>query len=189
MKDSIVVNLFGAPGTGKSTLMAEIFAKLKWDKIDCEMVPEFAKELVWEKRLHTLTDQLYLLGKQSHRLHRVDGRVDVIVTDSPLLLNIVYNELYNTNNDDNQIRFNKALKELVLATSEQYSNVNILLRRVKQYNPNGRNQTEKESDELAILIKKTLDDNNINYIELDADLHTANTIRELISDMCFNKIK
>ena len=29
MKETLVVNLFGGPGTGKSTMMAGIFAKLK----------------------------------------------------------------------------------------------------------------------------------------------------------------
>ena len=29
MKDTLVVNLFGGPGCGKSTLMARIFAELK----------------------------------------------------------------------------------------------------------------------------------------------------------------
>lgn len=45
-KKSLIVNLIGAPGTGKSTLMAQVFSKLKWDKVDVEMVSEFAKALI-----------------------------------------------------------------------------------------------------------------------------------------------
>ena len=44
MKETLVVNLFGGPGTGKSTMMAGIFAKLKSLGYDCEMCVEFAKE-------------------------------------------------------------------------------------------------------------------------------------------------
>ena len=40
MKNTLIVNLFGGPGTGKSTLMARIFSELKVQGYDCEMVTE-----------------------------------------------------------------------------------------------------------------------------------------------------
>lgn len=46
---TLVVNLFGGPGTGKSTLSANIFARLKMDGVDVEMAPEYVKEVVWEE--------------------------------------------------------------------------------------------------------------------------------------------
>ena len=49
-KNTLIVNLFGSQGSGKSTMMAGIFSKLKFLGYDCEMCPEFAKELVWEKQ-------------------------------------------------------------------------------------------------------------------------------------------
>ena len=54
MKNTLVVNLFGGPGCGKSTLMAGIFHQLKLKGYDCEMVTEFMKDLVWEKELKLL---------------------------------------------------------------------------------------------------------------------------------------
>ena len=42
----IVVNLFAGPGSGKSTTCAGLFSKLKLAGIYCEMVLEYAKELV-----------------------------------------------------------------------------------------------------------------------------------------------
>lgn len=45
---TIVVNLIGSPGTGKSTIASELFAKMKWEGFDVELVSEYAKELVWE---------------------------------------------------------------------------------------------------------------------------------------------
>lgn len=160
--------------------MAEIFAKLKWNKIDCEMSPEFAKELVWENRHHTLTDQLYLLGKQNHRLFRVAGKVDVVLVDSPLLLNVVYNELYNKSDDPIQSNFNAALENLVVATKATYNNLNIFLKRTKPYNPNGRNQTEEESDNLSHIIKNLLDRYETEYVTLNADTDTADMIYNII---------
>ncbi|MCK9576029.1 MAG: AAA family ATPase [Candidatus Pacearchaeota archaeon] len=182
MKKTLIVNLYGAPGTGKSTLMAETFAALKWDKIDSEMVPEFAKELVWEKRHHTMTDQLYLLGKQHHRIFRVNGKVEVVITDSPILLNTVYNRLYNTNDNPKQTIFNDALEKVVIAADGLYWTLNIFLNRTKDYNPNGRNQTEEESNELSVIIRNLLIENNIKFKDLDADRDTAIEIAKLIED-------
>lgn len=50
MNNPIVINLFGAPGAGKSVASAYIFSKLKMKNINCELVTEFAKDLTWEKR-------------------------------------------------------------------------------------------------------------------------------------------
>ena len=40
MKNTLIVNLFGGAGIGKSTLMARIFSELKVQGYDCEMVTE-----------------------------------------------------------------------------------------------------------------------------------------------------
>lgn len=45
---AIVINLFGAPGAGKSTLAADIFSKLKRRQVKCELITEFAKDCVYE---------------------------------------------------------------------------------------------------------------------------------------------
>ena len=45
----ILVNLYGAPGSGKSTGAAYIFSKLKMAGVDAELVTEFAKDKLWEE--------------------------------------------------------------------------------------------------------------------------------------------
>ena len=52
----IVCNLFGSPGTGKSTLAAYVFAKLKMLGINCELVTEFAKDKTWENNKTALAN-------------------------------------------------------------------------------------------------------------------------------------
>ena len=91
MNKPYVINLFGAPGSGKSTGAAYIFAQLKMRNINCELVTEYAKDLTWEKRELSLGCQEYIFGKQSFRMKRCRDKVDVIITDSPIPLGIFYN--------------------------------------------------------------------------------------------------
>ena len=91
MKKPLVVNLFGAPGAGKSTGAAIVFAELKKAGINAELVTEFAKDKTWEHNIMALGCQEYVFGKQSYRLRRCRDDVEVIVTDSPLPLSIIYN--------------------------------------------------------------------------------------------------
>lgn len=52
----IVVNLFGAPGVGKSTGAARIFSNLKMAGINAELITEFAKDKVWEENKAVFND-------------------------------------------------------------------------------------------------------------------------------------
>lgn len=174
-KNTIVINLIGAPGTGKSSTAADVFARLKWSGIDCELISEFAKELVWEQRHETFKDEIYLFAKQNHRLFRVDGKVDVIVTDRPIVLSMYYNQKYGSNS--------KAFDALVLEEHNRYNNINIMLQRKKEYNPNGRNQTQAEADEMQIEIENLLKDNDIEYFKMDANKITAKAIVNMIIDL------
>ena len=135
----LVVNLFGVPGSGKSTGAAYIFSRLKIEGINAELITEFAKDKVWEKNEEVFKNQAYLFGKQSYRMSRCKDKVDVIVTDSPLPLSIFYN-----NDDVLGEDFNKT----VMNVFNSYTNLNYLLLRTKPYNRAGRHQTEAESDAL-----------------------------------------
>ena len=87
----VLINLYGAPGAGKSTGAAYVFSKLKMNGINAELVTEFAKDKVWEESKEVFKNQAYIFGKQYFRISRCEDKVDVIVTDSPLLLSIIYN--------------------------------------------------------------------------------------------------
>lgn len=45
-----VVNLVAAPGVGKSTCAAMIFGEIKARHLTCEIVPEYAKWLIYKGR-------------------------------------------------------------------------------------------------------------------------------------------
>ena len=88
----ILINLFGGPGVGKSTGAAYVFSQLKMRGINCELVGEFAKDKVWEENWVALKNQAYIFGKQYYKIARCADQVDVVVTDSPVLLSLIYND-------------------------------------------------------------------------------------------------
>lgn len=165
MKQSLVINLFGGPGIGKSTTTAAIFALLKLHDIDCEMVREFAKEVVWSKQLNLLEDQKYILEEQYKRVKVLDGQVDIIISDSPLVNSIIYNkslpEEFNT---------------LALQKFNEFNNFNYFLTRKKKYNPNGRTQNEEKAKQIDEEVKSLLTDYSIDYYITPGDINGINTI-------------
>ena len=60
----ILVNLYGAPGAGKSSGAAYIFSKLKMAGVNAELVTEFAKDKVYEQSKKVFENQAYIFGKQ-----------------------------------------------------------------------------------------------------------------------------
>ena len=165
----IVVNLFAGPGTGKSTSCAQIFSELKWQGVNCEMAREFAKDKVWEESFKVLDDQIYIFGKQQHRMKVLIGQVDVIITDSPLLLSIVYDKTENQN-----------FKNLVVDTYRQFENINIFLEREKPYNPKGRVQDEDKAKGLDVQVKNLLDELNITYATIKGNKEEISRVSTFI---------
>lgn len=154
----IVVNLFGAPGAGKSTGAARVFSNLKMAGINAELVTEFAKDKVWEENKAVFNDQLYIFGKQNFKLTRIKDKVDVAITDSPILLSMFYNKTYGEN-------FNNLVKEVF----NSYNNINFFVNRIKKYNPVGRFQNENESDKIASRLKTVLLSNSILFTEVNGN--------------------
>lgn len=164
----VVINLWGGPGCGKSTTMAKIFSELKIKGYNVEMVSEFAKDLVYEKRNETMKDELYIFAKQNHRLFRVKDKVDIIVTDRPLPLTCVYDKVYGKND--------KNLHTLVRRTFKEYDNINILLGfNENNYKKEGRLQTKEEALNLHHKIAEEL--------ELYGDTLSVYTMENIIKEI------
>ena len=168
---TIAINFFGGAGAGKSTISAATFAKLKYIDINCELVTEYAKDRVWNQDLFTLSNQIYVFGKQHHRMFRVKDKVDVIVTDSPFLLSLIYGK-----------DMSKSFENLVLEEFYKFDNVNIFLRRIKRYQPIGRLQTEDEAKTVDTSVKTMLDKYGISYHEIIATTSTADEVLTLVSE-------
>jgi len=120
------------------------------------MATEYAKDITWEESYKKLENQIYVFGKQHSRVNRLLGKVDVVITDSPLLNSIVYD---NSNND--------ALKNLVLYEFKKLNTLNFYVSRRIKYEENGRNQSIDEAIKIDNIYKKILEDNQIQYFEIE----------------------
>jgi len=160
MDKPLIVNLFGGPGAGKSTTATGVFSLLKLHGVNAEYVPEFAKDLTWEERAKTLQNQIYLFGKQYHRSWRLFDQVDVIITDAPFILGLVYGI------------FDLSMVQVMMGRFEECNNLNFFLRRVKKYEPKGRNQTFDEAKLLDGKIYAMLTAHGIEHTEAEGN-HTA----------------
>lgn len=159
-----VINLFGGPGSGKSTFATYLFAHMKICNYNVELVTEFAKDLVYENQYNILqTDQLYVLANQNRRLQRLlndKHKVDYVITDSPLILSNIYCIL-------NNYPFKDSLSKFTLELFNSYNNINFFLERnEKEFNPNGRIQNLQQSIKIDNLIINHLNENNIPYITI-----------------------
>lgn len=88
----LVVNMFAGPQAGKSPLAALIFSAIKRSGVPLvtELSTEFASELKLEGRGAALANQAYVLGEQSQRIQRMNGKADIIITDAPIILSAIY---------------------------------------------------------------------------------------------------
>lgn len=137
---TLVCNLYGGPGSGKSTTAAAVFSLLKQDGVNCELVREFAKELVWRGDEETLHCQPYVTMKQYARMAVLDGKVDVIVTDSPLLLGLIYRGRGS----------HDSFQPFLLDLYWEFQNLDYVLKRDPNlpYNPKGRLQNVIEAEQI-----------------------------------------
>lgn len=172
MKKTIVINLFGGPGSGKSTGAAYIFSKLKMLGYNCELVSEFVKDKIWEENKTVFDNQLYILGKQSFKMARVYDKVDIIITDAPLFNNFLY--LSNEGLD-----LESAYLTIIKNEMSKTHNINIFVNRVKKYNPAGRHQSEKEADKLSHDMKISIA-SYLDYSSIDGNIEGYDSV---ISDI------
>lgn len=171
--DTLIVNLFAGPGAGKSTLASGIFYNMKMKSLNCELVTEYAKDKVWEENWTALGVQFYVSAKQFYRQEVLIGKVNAVITDSPILLSTMYNS-----EKDEKLR--ELFNSFIIGSFKRLNNLNFFIKRKKKYVTKGRMQTQEEAVEIDNKIIKLLDDNDIEY-------HAIEGTPEGLIDIC-NKI-
>jgi hypothetical protein len=176
MRKSVVINLFAGPGAGKSTTAAGLFFVMKTMGLKAELVREYAKDLEYEGALKR-TSQIAILKEQERRQRCLLGKVDWVITDSPLVLGPVYTK--------------DALRETVTDASNAafscYTNINIWIKRVKPYQGYGRSQSEDQARMLDGDILWHLNEQNIPiHFDVDGDSNAPMKIVEAITGYLTN---
>tara|TARA_B100001057_G_scaffold391566_1_gene399840 strand:- start:14539 stop:15102 length:564 start_codon:yes stop_codon:yes gene_type:complete len=135
-----VINFYGGPGSGKSTKAAGLYYKMNMAGFSVELNNEFAKECVWEDNVPMLKDQLYMLAHQHRKILRLVGKVDYVITDSPVMLSGIYRELYKGP------LYSDLIDKLARECYDKYDNINFMLDRPKKvFIQKGRAQNEEGS--------------------------------------------
>ncbi|SOK58405.1 hypothetical protein [Yersinia phage fHe-Yen9-04] len=164
MKNTIIINLVGGPCCGKTTTAAGLFAKMKLHtKQQVEIVTEVIKDYVYDENKMAMQDQVLITANQNHRLFRLQGKVDFVVSDASLLNGIVYNEFYNDQENISSI--------VSIQLYEQYQNIVFLLPRKPEYDQYGRTQSLEEAKVIDQLFVENLDNLNVPYIDMRQYTH------------------
>lgn len=171
MKKPIVINLIGGPGVGKSTIASGVFYQLKKLGINCELALEFAKDKVYEESFRTMDDQIYIFAKQYHKMWRLIDKVDVIITDSPLLISLHYMK------EDS-----KYFDDFVIEQYEKFENKLYFINRADgEYQTEGRMQTLDEAKTIDKSIKRILEQkgSSIAFSDIERD----GAVERIINDL------
>ncbi len=168
MKKAIVINMFGGPGSSKSTTAAQLFYELKKRHKNVELTNEYAKWLTYEENYKKIKNQLYLFAKQQNQIYRLLEKVDVIIMDSPLILSSIYS-----------IDGAPALNGIVLHEHNKLNNLNYFIKRETDYVNEGRYHSAEQAIEVENKILKYLKDNNIEYKEITYSTAIETILKDL----------
>ncbi len=141
----LVINLLGGPCTGKSVMASQVFVNLKKENVNTDLIAEFAREEIYSSSHRNLENQIFVFGHQQHRLWRLQGQVDVAITDSPLLLNICYSKTSNP-----------LFGQFVYHEYLQYENLNYFLIRSPEFKFDAADKGRIHSLEQSVAIDKRL---------------------------------
>jgi GTPase SAR1 family protein len=137
-----IINLFGAPGAGKTTFATGLFSKLKQNGYKVSYISEVATDFIE-------TGQEYLLGNSQYQLLVTATSIrkildqeklgtELLISDSPLVLQLQY--------VDPTHYMYEPLQTIIGKFNEQYKTYNYFIERTKPYLQYKRVTTESESD-------------------------------------------
>ncbi len=164
MKKTTVINLWGGPGSGKSTLAANLFGEMKAHNFNVELVREWVKLWAYEGRDLHFTNQTIVFGHQVEEETAFYGKVDILITDCPLLISPFYEQV-----NHGTLHLLPAAKEIVKqAEKNGVSYWNLFLKRKWEYQTEGRWQNEAQAKSLDGKMLDFLKTNKIPFEHTDS---------------------
>jgi nicotinamide riboside kinase len=135
-----LINIYGSPGSGKSTFALFLTGEMKMRGLNCEYASEYIKFLIAKGNCNF--DQLDILYNQYHQILAYYNNSDIVITDSPLLLSTIYGRNYKQR---------EKLFSLARAFNSEFNSINILIEPPndkKMYKDSLRLQNYEQSVEL-----------------------------------------
>ena len=158
MKETLVINLIGGPCSGKSTVAAELFARLKKMGIKTELVSEYIKDRIYEENKTMPNNQIAIFGMEHYNISNKIGKVEVIVHDGSFINNCIYKSEENEEFDN-----------LIISEYKKFNNLDFFIKRGNiEFETYGRIHNLNQSKELDNIIKETYNNNGLNYIEVES---------------------
>ena len=150
--ETTVINLYGSPCSGKSTIASGLFYKMKLAGFNVELASEWIKGKVYEEAPYPFTDQLYTFANQNKIIRQMVGKVDYVICDSPLLQTCIY-----------QTREPKIYNQMAYEYYSLYRNIDVVLKRNHEFRQEGRIHTEAQSVVIDEKIKEFLQELSVDY--------------------------
>lgn len=157
-KQTLVINLIGGPCSGKSTIAAELFARLKKMGVKSELVSEYIKDRIYEENMTMPSNQIAIFGMEHYNISNKIGKVDVIVHDGSFINNILYKK------EDNP-EFDK----LIVSEYHKFNNLDFFINRGNiEFETYGRIHNYEQSLELDTKIKDLYYLADAEFIEVES---------------------
>lgn len=156
--NTLVINLIGGPCSGKSTIAAELFARLKKMGVHCELCVEYIKDRIYEENQTIAKNQIAIFGMEHYGLKTKLGKVDVIIHDGSLLNNINYN-----------IEDDPEFNRFIVYEYFRFNNLDFFIDRgTLPFENYGRIHNLKQSKELDKKIKDIYEQYGAKYISVES---------------------
>jgi hypothetical protein len=168
MGKTICVNFCAGAGARKSTVASLLHGFLKLHGITSEYTAEYAKDLAWEGRLDLKINDIKIFGEQHNRQFRLNGKVDCIISDSPLFLSSVYRGQ------------DSLMDALVMREYHKYDNINFYLKRPEKYIRRGRKENREGAVEIDNKVLELLNNKAIPYTTIQGTVDGVNTVLKII---------
>ena len=166
-----VINVIGGPGCDKSLVTSAIILFLKLHNKTVEVIPDYAKSLVWQQNFEVLKNQYFIAQRQFEMLELLDGQIQFLLTECSLPQVLYYNEHY----EDNICDIAKTRKQ-ILEWYKQHNNVNVFVERGdRKYVHTGRFQDEEQAKAIDRGRPRIFTRENLKYTAVPPEVEAINT--------------
>ncbi len=173
-----VINIIGGPGSDKSLYSAAIILYLNLRNKTVEVIPNYAKTLVWQRNFEVLKNQYFIAQRQFEMINMLDGQVQFLINECSLPQVLYYNENY----EDNICDLAKTRTQ-ILDWYKQHNNVNLLVERGdKKYVHTGRFQDEEHARQIDRGLRATLVREGLRYTSIAPDVNAINNFTATLMD-------